>query len=140
MMKHETQSVPGEGAPVDSDDLIARVAACRTTEEVDVVLREAMSELRELRKLRDMYLAWRESQGGTPGRDPIEAAGALRLERRDMLAAWLLTRQREGVKVVSFDEPQLEALMKLCADAEAQVLRSIGEKVSRIRNETGEQK
>lgn len=68
----------------------------------------------------------------------LEEATKLRLERRDMLAAWLLARQREGVQVVRFDDPHLAALMKLCTESEEQVLKAIGATVSRLRNGDGE--
>ena len=54
----------------------------------------------------------------------LDIAQKRRVEYRDMLAVWLLCRQREGVKVVNFNDPQLSALMKLCADAEEAVVQA----------------
>jgi hypothetical protein len=54
----------------------------------------------------------------------LDRAQARRVERRDMLAVWLLQQQREGRKEVRFDEPHLAALMRLCVEADDGVIQA----------------
>jgi len=47
-----------------------------------------------------------------------------RVEVRDMLAVFLLTRQREGDTVIRFDDPRLAALMRVCTEADEAVIQA----------------
>ncbi len=72
MLKHGTQSDP----QAFDRSIRATVDACIDPSRGTIVgmAYEAVyalaKELHELRELRDLYLSWREDQGGTPGRKP----------------------------------------------------------------------
>ena len=54
----------------------------------------------------------------------LETALERRAEFRDMLAVWLLMRQKEGLKYVRFDDPHLATLTRLCVEADEALVQA----------------